>query len=155
MQFLQTIKNSIANVAFYTKAKTEPFGKSLKYFSLLTLCMAILIAIPFSVSLFTWSSSWRKTDTAKTIILNTYPDELVLTLRDKHLTSNVDEPYTIAFPKVIEEKTPKNLALINTQGTIIPADFDTYDTLTIFGSDALWVRNPEDGKIEIWNFDQL
>ena len=155
MQFLRTIRKSIYDVDFYITAKTNSSTAALKYYTLFILCAAFIIAIPIYVSFGIISSQIKETGDIRTRVLALYPDELVLNFQNGHMTSNVEEPYAIPVPSEFAKKTPKNLIVINTSGSITPADFDRYDTLAILGGDAIWTRDTQKDKIEIQRFDQF
>ena len=155
MQFLRTIRKSIYDVDFYVTAKANSSAAALKYYTLFVLCAAFIIAIPIYVSFGIISSQIKEAGDIRTRVLALYPDELVLNFQNGHMTSNVEEPYAIPVPPEFSAKTPKNLIVINTSGSIVPADFDRYDTLAILGGDAIWTRDTQKDKIEIQRFDQF
>ena len=155
MGFFRTMRKSIYDVAFYTTAKTESFGVALRYYTLLVLCMAILIAIPLYVLSGLGIVQMKETGDIRTRVLAMYPDELVLNFQDGRLTSNVEEPYIIPVPPEFSRETSKNLVVISTSEPITLSDFDRYDTLVILGGDALWTRDTQKNKTEIQKFDQF
>lgn len=155
MQLFRTIKKSIYDTDFYLAAKTERYSVALKHYTIFILCLAFVIAIPLYVTLGVVSSEIKEAGGIRARVLALYPDELVLDVKDGRVTSNVEEPYMIAAPEEFAGEMNKNLLVISTHSSIVPADFDRYDTLAILGSDALWTRDAGRKKIEIQRFDQL
>ncbi|OGI19225.1 MAG: hypothetical protein A3J06_04230 [Candidatus Moranbacteria bacterium RIFCSPLOWO2_02_FULL_48_19] len=155
MGFFQTVKKSVYDVAFYATAKTESFSVALKQYTLFILCVAVVISIPLYIAFGVWHSQVKEMGDIRAKVLAVYPDELVLTFQNGQMASNVEEPYSIPMPAEFDVKTPKNLVVINTRGSITLNDFERYDTLAILGGDAVWTHDPQKDKIEIQKFDQF
>lgn len=155
MGFFRNIRKSVYDRDFYANAKTESFGPAFKQYTLLVLCIAILISIPIYVSVGFGASYIKKAGDIRTKVLAIYPDELALTFQNGQMTSNVEEPYSIPMPKEFGVKGPKNLVVINTRRSITLADFERYDTSAILGNDAVWIYDAQKDKIEIQRFDKF
>ncbi|NCQ06634.1 MAG: DUF1189 domain-containing protein [Candidatus Moranbacteria bacterium] len=155
MEFLRTIKKSIYDRDFYETVKSLRFASALKHYTLFVLCIAFLVIIPLYISLFIASSHMKEYGDIRVLVLALYPDELILKFENGRVVSNVAEPYSIPMPKEFNVKQLQNLLVINTQGTVTPADFGLYDTSAILGGDAVWIYDREKDKIEIQKFDKF
>lgn len=137
------------------KAKDTHFSGALKQYTLFIVCIACITAIFFFSFLFVSLSQMREMGDVRAQALSLYPDELVLRFENGQATSNVAEPYVIPVPASFGIQNSDNLLVINTQGTVTPADFDLYNTSAILGGDAVWVYDRKKEKIEIQKFDMF
>lgn len=162
MKFLQTVKDSIYNPQFYKEIEGQKVSLSMKYFAKLILLVSCFVAIiPFvsGVGLLTW-----KQDVIANIhtqIIDTFPRELSVHIKNGEISTNVEEPYAIVLPDTLKrdvshEKIPypiNNLLVINTQKPIETSDFKEYQTLAVLGKNEIGIFSPNAGKVEIQSLD--
>lgn len=155
MNFFQKIYKSIYAPSFYQELLGRPFSFSLKYFYLLTLILVLFVTVVFSLSLIPNINAFLKEFGPK--ILEAYPQELVITIKNGKASINVPEPYTIKFPDILggnEDKISKNLLIINTKTPFSLQEFRSYDTTALLTENEL-VFHGDKGDIRIQPLDQV
>lgn len=163
MSFFRTAWRAASDPSFYTDRERQPFGPGLRYLVgwVLILSLVGTACLALSFRDFLHGMSLAK---LRQRIINVYPAELVLTLEDGRIASNVDEPYAIALPAEFsachdedcpQERLPKSLVVIDTTKPIESADFKRHDTLIILGAREVGFANPKDNKIEIHRLDSF
>lgn len=141
-------------------------GQAMKFYSLSILALVIgfsLLLIPaaWGVNRFFESSEWRE---QKGIIMDLYPDELVLTLEDGTLTTNQSGPVVIPFPaewrdeakrdcrrgkRCDRDELPANLLVIDPSATLSSAAFAERDTLILASATEIGFHHPNRGETRI------
>src|SRR5258708_1163574 len=113
MNFLQKIKSSIYDPAFYRMISKESFGSAFKYYFLLsfllTIFMTLFLVFPITRGITTFTQQFSKD------IINSYPNELQIALKNGHVVTNVSQPYSI--PVCDENRQCENI-IIDTRNTI-------------------------------------
>lgn len=156
MKFLQTVRDSVYNPAFYRLVLSGAGPSAMRYFSSVVALVAIVVTVMSAVSFFPWLSSTGGIEKLRTTVLSAYPDELALQYRDGHVTSNVEEPYVISMPAASgasssDDRTPQNLLVIDTTHAVVPQDLDRYRTATILAGDAIWTKDSK--GIQVHTFE--
>jgi hypothetical protein len=88
-----------------------------------------------------------------------YPEELVLALSGGQLSTNVEEPYSIALPASWRPDTPevadmpKNLLTIDTNAHI--EDFESEDSFALATKTALVMEDRDGGGYRVITFDRF
>lgn len=162
MQFLKTVQESVWGKAFYEKVRGEGAGQAVKYFLLLMASVAIITSLVLAVTVTVAWKSAPKLAEIQQMVANLYPHELVLTWKNGEVSSNVDEPYAILFPKEwLSHQDRKddfpmaeNLLVIDTSKSVDANDFERYDTMLILGKDSVGSRDARQGKVQIQNFSR-
>ncbi len=94
----------------------------------------------------------------QTLVSSLYPTELELTVKNGQISSNVAEPYPIAFPEAWQSKEHvlpnKNLVVIHTSKAIDTADFTSQDTLFILGQNGFGYHDPSKGEFRVYDLSQ-
>ncbi|NTW89539.1 MAG: DUF1189 family protein [Candidatus Moranbacteria bacterium] len=156
MKFLQTVRGSVYNPAFYRLVLSGAGPSAMRYFSSVVALVAIVVTIMSAASFFPWLSSTGGIEKLRTTVLSAYPDELALQYRDGHVTSNVEEPYFIPMPAASgasssDDRTPQNLLVIDTTHTVVPQDLDRYHAAAILARDAIWTKDSK--GIQVHTFE--
>lgn len=145
LPFFKSIPAAIFSPGFYASIKNRKFGEAFRYILLLTLIVG-----------FAWTAilgvmAYKNREIMTNVIdafLNIYPEELVLTVTDGEISSNVAEPYFITSETFYEDPTdweegdfPINLAVIDTGTAFSMSQFEEYETLAWLTKDALLIRS--------------
>lgn len=161
MRFFRTVKDSVYNPDFYENlpARWSP-SSSLKYFARLVFLISCILAIFPIIAGIVLLSNPDKIGSIRTQIVETFPQELVVNIKNGEVSTNVEEPYFIPQPAGIREellrqmnrKLPyeaNNLLVINTRKPIELTDFQNYRTLAILGKNEVGFYSPDRGRIDV------
>lgn len=146
LTFKYTFWKSLTKPDYYKDILTAKFSFSLKYLYFLLFVSSLLFGIKGAVGV---ARSIPKMpgfiENTKTILSQIYPKELVLTVKDKKISTNVVEPYFIAIPKETEipGKEAKYLLTIDTSADV--ADFEKYGTLFLLGKEFVAMKDNNTG----------
>lgn len=162
MRFLKTVKESVWGKVFYEQVRGESAGQAIKYFLLLMASVAIITSFVLAITVTVAWKSAPKLAEIEQMVADLYPNELVLTWKNGEVSSNVDEPYAIPFPKEWlshQERRDdfpmvENLLVIDTSKSVDANDFERYDTMLILGKDSVGNRDARQGKVQIQNFSR-
>ncbi len=127
MKIFKDIKNSVYNPSFYNEKKNEKAKDSVFYFIKLKLIESLLLTIIFSIIVVpAFLLLTSKTSVEK--IVNLFPEDLTINIKDGQASTNVTEPYLISNEKssgvhknmlVIDTKTPFSIELFKNSDTNI------------------------------------
>jgi len=144
MEFFKNIKNSIYNPDYYSGVISKPFSYSLKYYFLFVLLIAFVSMILLS---FTVVPKIKfLTDIFSEKILQYYPDELEIVIKDGKASTNVQEPYFIKAPPGWEKETAvpdkkilgiENLLVIDTKTPFSIERFKDYKAFCYLAEESL------------------
>lgn len=137
-------------------AHTFETKKGLRFYSLLLLFfigVKVFFALPGVVHFYQaiLSDAWNK---QQAIVTRMFPDELVLSIQNGKVSTNVSEPYAIALPeewRTTSDATPAHFLVINTKKSIEKSDFATADTLIILGENGFGFHDPNKGEFRIYD----
>jgi hypothetical protein len=135
MQFFTNIKRSIYDPSFYEELDSKPLSFSLKYIFSFGLIFAVLIMAEFAIA--TLPDFRAALQKAAPFVLDSYPADLVLTLEDGELSTNMEEPYVVpgldnlAMDMREGEEPPKHLIVIDTNVEPSAQHLEEYDTLIL------------------------
>jgi hypothetical protein len=157
-RFFSDLVESIRSVDFYDRlAREERFSRALGHFALFVLIVSILASIPPIVQYGRMISDPEKLGTVRSVVLDTYPDELELRIDGGIASSNVEEPYLIPFPdswNVEETGDMEALVLVDTRGPLSLDAFREYDVPIVIGQTEVGFME-EDGGIQVRRFDEF
>lgn len=157
MWFFHSIRDSIYSPKFYKGIPKTGFGRALGYYFLLNLLLTI-ITVAFFIGPVT---AGVKEVTAKIIpqVIEKYPADLQISIKNGQVSTNVEQPYMIALPdEADDESSVENLLVIDTTAPFSDAQFDEYSTVAILTKDHIYYRDPEKGEIrgqELRNIDDF
>ncbi len=156
MEYLTRLKQLIVRPEFFTTHQFL-FRSGVKFYAMLLLIFIaakVVLALPAVVTFFqtVFSEEWHK---QQSIITELYPAELVLTVNDGVISTNVSEPYAIALPGEWQEQnyqeTAKNLIVIDTTKPIDTGDFAAKDTILILSKYGFGYHDPAKGEFRIYD----
>ena len=165
MKFLKTIRSSVYDLQFYAKIKKQTLGGAVKYFAQLMFtlaCFSSIVPIVFGVGLLTWNQS--AVNNFRTQVVQTFPADLSIEVKNGEVNTNVDEPYAIALPESLKNEftssdatatPPHNLIVINTHKAIELNDFAMQDTIVIVGKNEIGVFDAEKNKVNIQSLNDF
>ena len=150
MKKLQTFKyifwKSLTKPEYYEDVVTAKFSFSLKYLYALLFFSYLLLGMKTAVSV---TVSIPKIpnfiEDAKKVLSNIYPEELVLTIQDKKISTNVVEPYFIAIPREmgIPKGEARYLLAIDTSAVI--TDFEKYQSFFLLSKEFVAMKDNNSG----------
>ena len=139
--FWRTFVNSLTKPSYYKDILQAKFSFSLKYLAFLLFLISLVGALKFTFGLLDLKPKLPEfIDKAKIVVMNVYPDKLIITVKGGKISTNVKEPYFIEMPEEVRDLglISKNLVAIDTQGNV--EDFEKYDS-TILLTDEFAVLN--------------
>ena len=145
--FIDVFWKSVSNKLFFKSILSEPFIYSLLF--LFILLLILQIASVWKNTLWIWNNVptlHSQISVLENSLETIYPEELVLTIKDGELMSNVPEPYVIRTPpewlRIFNINESKNLAVIDTKADI--EKFNSYDSLLLITKNSV-VYNDQTG----------
>lgn len=136
--FARTFGRSLTDPAYYKDILSAKFFFSVKYFFALLFLSSLVLGISASIRVIKLIPQTPNfVENAKNFLVNTYPAELKLTLKDKKITSNVKEPYFIDLPSENRNLIQgfEHLIAINTGGGV--DDFKKLNSTFVLTADSL------------------
>lgn len=160
MKFIWDIRKSIYGPNYYKELTAKSFWHSFKYYLLLAIILAVITAVSFLFSIFPAVKVFI--NNAESEVLNYYPDELQIFIKNGQASTNVAEPYFLKLPPEIKESVTKknnapqdleNLLVIDTKNEFNIDQFKNYKTLVLLGKkNAVYYG---DGKITIQSLEKI
>jgi hypothetical protein len=138
--FARTFWNSLTKPSYYKDIKDAKFSFSFKYLLFLFLAISFIIGLSLSVRILGFTSQTPKiVESIKGFLVETYPKELKLTLKENKITTNVKEPYFIDLKEGNKAAIEpfKHFIAISTKGN--SEDVKKLDSLFLVTSDNLVV----------------
>lgn len=158
MTFLDKVKNSIYGPEFYKKLQSKPLSFSFKYFYALISALAIISTAQFSLQVIPGITAFLAGIGPE--IINSYPNELVVTIKDGQASSNVAEPYFIKMPASMRSENYRNVpvtdnfVVIDTKNQFTEESFTQYNTLAVVTKTSFAFRK-DGGGIEIHSLSKI
>lgn len=146
--FIYILQNSLRSINYYKEIVQENISFSLKYFAVLALIISVAttaaIAAPIAPKINTDINNFLD-NTAKS-----FPQDLVITLKEGKLSLNREEPYLIPLENIFtdnsdEELQFKNLIVVDPKGTV--EDLNKYQTIILVNETNVITR-AENGEIQ-------
>jgi len=154
-KIITKLKDSIYNPNYYMGLLTKSGGYSYKYYFSFIALLSVLLTIILIIVSFIFILSSRINKISEKII-EYYPDELVITIKDGKATSNVEEPYFLKAPKELftkeQERILENILVINTnEANFSIEEFNEYKTISLLKNDILiyYSKNSDSGNFSI------
>ena len=158
MSFFNKVKNSTYSPEYYRELMTQPFSYSLKYFFLLTLVFMVLFTLRFSVL---YLPEINKTlGSVGATIIDRYPQELEVNVKDGIVSTNVEEPYYIKIPDAQKadfggsESDIENFIVIDTKNEPSIDSLDKYKTFVLVTKNYI-VAKEDNGKITMNSLKEM
>jgi len=157
MKILKQLRDSIYSPKYYRELLNQPLSYSIKYVFKLAFIFALLMVVKFSaVSLPEMISVINSIGPG---VINSYPQELEISVKKGNVFTNVEEPYSIITPNSWnngknKEKIPENLITIDTKSDPNPDNLKKYDTLVLITEKYLVYRD-DTGKITTESLENM
>ena len=136
---LDQVRRSIYAPPFYAALPGRPGGAAVRYFLLLTALLALVYWLTLLPGLIAFHQ--QAAEALETAVA-TYPDELVVEVRNGRAQANVPQPYFVPMPAAWRGRgTPSNLLVIDTTRPFTFTERNRYETVAYLSSDALVLKN--------------
>lgn len=157
MKILNQIKNSVYNPEYYRELLSQPASYSVKYLFKLSLIFALLFVI--GISAFFLPKMISMINSVGPGIINNYPNELEISVKEGNVSTNVQEPYFIKTPDSWKngekkEKTPENLVVIDTKSEPSADNLKKYATLLLVTKNYV-IYHDNNGKITAETLEKM
>ena len=154
---LGKIKSSIYGPDYYQEVLKKDMRYSWRYFLKFSLIMAALATIAVSFLMIPSLNAFFNTATHSAV--EHYPSGLEIHIEKGLVSTNVDEPYEIAFPQDIKSEHSGNIPwrsalIIDTKHDFNLATFREYHTLALLSKDSI-IYQDSTGKISIQSLSQV
>src|SRR3989344_3778063 len=146
MNIFKLIAKSVYGPDLYLSLKDKKFGFSLAYFFKFILLLSLLVAIVTGIIIGPKINDFIQR--FGTRMVEYYPDELEITIKDGKTSTNVNEPYYLPIPDEfigaleseavvygINQTEIENLLVIDTKQTFSVESFEQYKTLALLTTD--------------------
>jgi len=136
--FIKTFKRSLTEPSYYQDILTAKLSFSFKYLFALLFFVSLIVGVSLSIKILKLIPQTPKfVESTKSFMVETYPKELKLTLKEGKITTNVKEPYFIdlAGDKKASIEPFKHFIALSTKGN--PEDIKSLDSLFLLTSDNL------------------
>lgn len=130
--FYRTFVKSLTKPAYYKDILSAKFSFSLKYLALLLFLISLFSTFKLAINFISLKPKLPEfADTLKKVIVDIYPDKLVVTHKGGKISTNVEEPYFIDMPESGKSwKTgSRHFFAIDTKGTV--EEFEKYDSVIL------------------------
>jgi hypothetical protein len=145
MELWRRIKASIYGPAFYRELVGKPLSYSFKYYVALAVTLALAVTVVLSAYFIPAVNSFLHSVASG--VLKYYPQELVVTVKDHHVSTNVPEPYAIKLPDELRQPTEngaaalppdtQNLLVIDTTAPFTVEAFKNNKTVVLVAKDTV------------------
>jgi hypothetical protein len=157
-KFLQTIGGSVYSPEFYRGLFERPFSFSFRYFVLL--CLLASLASAIWVSADAVPSFRTFGDNLGPSLVNSYPDDLVITISNGKVTSNETGPVFInpldfsSNPDIKKSMGATNLLVVDTVSPFTLGRFKDYNAVVWLTGEGMVTRDSE-GKIQVIGLENV
>ncbi len=158
MVFWDKVKNSIYGPEFYKELQSKPLSFSFKYFYALASILAVIGTAQFSFQVIPGLTTFLSGLGPE--IIDSYPNELVVTIKDGQASSNVAEPYFIKTPESMRNENYRNVpvtdnfVVIDTKNQFTEENFTKYNSFAVVTKTSLAFRK-DNGGIEIYSLSKM
>ncbi|KKW19832.1 MAG: hypothetical protein UY63_C0005G0015 [Parcubacteria group bacterium GW2011_GWA2_51_10] len=136
MKLAADIRNSFYSPETYQNLRSSGFGRAVRFSFIASLISAIAALIMMVITFYPFMNA-----TFIEQLVAFYPSELVVTINNGVVSTNVEEPYTISFPDRVEANTndgPGNFVVIDTTEALTLEDVKAYDAWIVLGKSTLY-----------------
>lgn len=138
--FIHVLKKTFTSPLYYKEILKAPFSFSLKFFIFYFFLFSIITTLFVSINFLSKTQSYIRNLPA--MLIEAYPEELELKIRNGEVSTNVKEPFKITVKEVekvfeenkdnvlgAKEEDVENILVIDTSGTM--EDFEKYNTAVL------------------------
>jgi len=161
--FIHVLKNTFTKPSYYKEILKAPFSFSFKFFIFYFFLFAIISTTFVSINFLSKTQSYIRNLPA--MLIEAYPEELELKIKNGEVSTNVKEPFKITVKEVekvfeenkdnvlgAKEKDVENILVIDTSGTM--EDFEKYNT-AVFITKKNIMYISDKGKYEIFPLSEV
>lgn len=154
MRKVKTFFHVLANSLFpferyYKKILKTGFAFSLKYFITLVIILQIIFGIIFFIKNAFINQSLHKLNSNLLKMLNNYPSDLIIKIKDGQLTTNYNSPFIMWFNL---DKFP--MPVLAVDEFAYPEKINEYDSYVLLQNNAITIRTPVNNQIKTFPFPQ-
>ena len=128
MNIFVKIKNAIYGPKYYSDVVKKPFSYSFKYLLVFALLFALVFTIVVTIKFVPVVNLLSQKAPE---IVNYFPQDLTITIKDGKVSTNVQEPYFVKMPQDMKGNTKLNSANIAINGAVIETDTTKIDNLVV------------------------
>lgn len=150
MGFIQKISQSITSSEFYQSIPGRSLGGAIGYFLLFTLLLSLLQML---TSIPVVTEIQKGAPQIVDGVVDRYPNELEVYIKDGKASTNVKEPYFIPFDLGEDGESPKNFLVIDTKTPYSSTQFHDYDTIAWLTEDSVFYQK-NDNEISTFDLSQ-
>jgi len=122
--FIQTFWNSIYSKEFYRNLSNQTLSSSVSYYFVLILFASVIFTSIIGISLLPTVNNLVQT--AGPLIIKSFPEDLVIEIKNGQATHNKEEPVTIPFP--LGSNMPwRNAVVVDTKNSFSLNKIEEYD----------------------------
>jgi len=154
--FWNTFQRSLLDPSYYKELAKVSFWFSFKYLFFLLACLSLIKSVQLGISFSTFRKNIPSFVTVGMKEMKAiYPKELELRISNGKLYTNVQEPYTIEFPKALGDMEGKHLAVIDTKGSA--DNYPKYNAIFLATRQALVFPDSQNGResTQLYYFSEL
>src|SRR3989344_582823 len=151
-RLVEDIKNSIYNPSFYADMPSKTGGRPIVVLAFISALAGAYVAVSTIGGLY----SFVKSDPVKGMT-GVYTEELVITIKDGVVSTNVESPYFIENPEETPSAdSPSYLAVIDTREDVPFEELAEYDAFAVLGRSTLFLFRPgERGDDRSYNLSSI
>lgn len=132
--FIETFKNSVYSKEFYRDLQNRAISESVYYYLFLVLLAAAIFSLTLGIRFLPTVNSFIQT--AGPSIIKSFPDDLIVEIKNGQAAHNSDEPVMIPFP--LGDKTPWRYAVVvDTKNPFSMQKFEEFNTPFLLTSDSI------------------
>jgi|GEM_PF-2718960 len=155
-RFIYDFKNSFYNPEFYKDLHKRTFGSAVINLIFFGLIAGVTIVIFLLIATFPEGTH----SNIKQYVADIYPEELVITLQDGEVSTNLNGPYIIPFndEDLLEEAGVSNLLVIDTSEGVVIDDLKRYKTMALLSKDRIIFNstiNREGNEIQVFELAEI
>lgn len=145
--FFQSFVKSLTQPSYYNDILSAKFSFSLKYLFFLVFLLSLVGALKFAVNVISLRPKLPEfVDNAKKVVMDIYPEKLILTYKGGKISTNVKEPYYIDMPE--EGKglglEGMHLVAIDTKGSA--EEYQKYNSAILLTDESAVIPDNENGN---------
>jgi len=145
MNIFKKIVSSVYSPDFYKTIPESSFGSAIGYFSLLSLFLAVIyliIAIP------TLLQSSNQIEKYITKLVNSYPENLQVLIKDGKVSTNVTEPY------YLYSDNGEKIGVLDTKTPYSASKFAEYNVFFWVAKDSAFIKNSS-GEVQVEDLSKI
>lgn len=145
--FAQTFQESIYSKEFYRDLPSQPVSASVSYYFILILFASVIFTVVTGVG--AWPTVNNFVKTAGPTIIKSFPEDLVIEIKNGQATHNKEEPVAIPFPS--DANMPwRNAVVVDTKSPFSLNKLREHDTLFVLTEDSLAAYENDRGQVRIY-----